>query len=370
MNDANKSSIQNEITARLVAEAEATIRRDMAEFERIALKYNIGVDTFVSILKNARPESSWNLADLKPLNPLPSQSSSSSLLPLDLKPPAPAFDGTFRGLMDVYRAHEKSPFHQIKYSVRLNYERSFKRLEREIGGDRIDDWSADTINKQHEVWKAGGKLAMAHDLITKLRLLTSFGSTVLNDDDCIRLNLILSNMRFPISKGSVLQRLTREQARAIRITAREHFGWDSIALATALQFELPKLRLMDIIGEWVPLLDTAEPGIVKGSEKWIRGLMWSDLNDSFILRRPPSRSGKPVEYSLRRSQMSMEEINRVPVERRKGPMIICEFSGIPWSPNEYRRKLRIVADKAGVPLLGYQPAKNDEELELDEDVEL
>ena len=30
-------------------------------------------------------------------------------------------------------------------------------------------------------------------------------------------------------------------------------------------------------------------------------------------------------------------------------MVICEFNNPPWSTNEFRRKWRIVADKAGVP---------------------
>jgi hypothetical protein len=360
MSDEAKLPAQNEIKARLVAEAEATITRDMAEFERIALKYNIGVNTFLAIIGK-----------------VPASSEPSILLAPELPPVAlenaltPAFDGTFRGLIKSYRTHPRSPIHLLKYSVRLNYERSFNRIESDIGEERVGACSAEMINKFYEVWKDGDKLAMAHELIGKLRLLSSFGSTVLNDDDCIRLGLILSNMRFPISRGGKLQRLTRENARAIRIAAREHFGWDSIALAAALQFEIPKLRIMDIIGEWVPLTDPAESDIKKGSEKWIRGLRWSDLNDSFILRRtlPSGRVGqsKEFEFSLRRSQMSMEEINRVPIERRKGPMIICEFSNIPWTAPEFRRKWKIVAEKAGVPTSRFQPTHSEEELEFDDE---
>ena len=42
---------------------------------------------------------------------------------------------------------------------------------------------------------------MGHSMIGKLRLLTSFGSVVLNDDACTRLSTILGNMRFPNSRG-------------------------------------------------------------------------------------------------------------------------------------------------------------------------
>lgn len=183
---------------------------------------------------------------------------------------------------------------------------------------------------------------MGHELIGKVRLLSSFGSTELNDDACVKLSTILGNMRFAIAKGDGQQRLTREQARALRITAREHFGWDSIALAIALRFEVPKLHQADVIGEWVPLSDPAKSEIMKGSEKWIRGLRRSDLDSDMVLHRTlPGRrrdQQKEVTFRLSRSQMTMEEINRIPAAKRNGAMIICEFSNLPWSANEFRRR--------------------------------
>jgi hypothetical protein len=47
--------------------------------------------------------------------------------------------------------------------------------------------------------------------------------------------------------------------------------------------------------------------------------------------------------------MVMEEINRVPLEKRVGPMIICEATNLPWAAMAFRRKWRLVADKVGVP---------------------
>ena len=73
---------------------------------------------------------------------------------------------------------------------------------------------------------------------------------------------------------------------------------------------------------------------------------------------------KEIEFRLSRSQMSMEEINRVPVEKRTGPMIICEFSNLPWSPNEFRRKWKIVAEKAGILTPHSQGGDGGGELEL------
>jgi len=355
MTDDAKTPLQEAIQrerARLLAEAEAEISRDMAEFERIALKYNIGVDTFLSIIKSTSQPNSEGAGAMAPA-------------------PKAAYDGTLEGLIDLYCMHDESPFRGVKYSVRQSYLRSFRRLKNDVGRQLVGDFSAEQIQKLHDtVWAAGGKKAMGHDIIAKLRLLSSFGSTVLNDEASIRLSTILGNMRFTVPKGDGQPRLTRDQARAIRIAAREHFGWDSIALAVALLFEVPKLRQADVLGEWVPLSDPAKSDVMnEKNEKWIRGLRWSDLDANMVLHHVKRGRGEPqkMEHRLGRSQMTMEEINRVPVAKRTGPMIICEFSGAPWSPNEFRRKFKIVAEKAGVSLRSQSTEdEGNSELEADE----
>jgi hypothetical protein len=262
------------------------------------------------------------------------------------------FDGTFTGLVRLYRSHPDSPYHGLKHKVRVGYDNTLGRIVNDVGFERVADWNAQRVKAVYDGnWAAGGKIAMGHSLIAKLRLLCTFGSTVLNDDGCTRLSAILGNLRFPVSKGSG-ERLTREQARAVRVTARG-LGWDSISLAQALQFELPKLRQADVIGEWVPLSEPGTSDIVRGEEKWLRGLRWSDIDENMVLRATltsgRANQQREVEFRLSRSQMIMEELNRVPQEKRKGPLVICEFTGLPWTGNEFRRKWRIVADKAGLP---------------------
>ncbi|MDA9408028.1 hypothetical protein [Bradyrhizobium sp. CCBAU 45384] len=357
MTDDAKTTFQEVIQrekARLVAEAEAEISRDMAEFERIALKYSISVDTFLSIIKAAPVPVSGAVAT----TPTAEQEASRS------------YDGTFKSLIDNYCSLDESSFHNVKHSVQQNYLRSFRRLKKDIGSERVAECSAQRIQSLYDsIWAADGKVAMGHDMIAKLRLLATFGSTVLNDDGCIRLSTILGNMRFAVAKGDGQPRFTRDQARALRIAAREHFGWDSIALAVALLFEVPKLKQVDVLGEWVPLSDPTKSDIIKGSEKWVRGLRWSDLDDDLVLHRVSPRSRreqqKEQQFRLSRSQMTMEEINRVPEAKRNGPMVICEFSGLPWSGNEFRRKLKIVAEKAGVSLRSKSDDGGDSELEAE-----
>jgi len=287
------------------------------------------------------------------------------------------FDGTFASLIYCYRHDPRSTYHQLKFKVRQGYDGPLNRLVEEVGDERVSDWNAPRIQHLYDSsWAAGGKLATGHGIIAKLRLLSTFGSVVLDDDDCTRLSAILSNMRFPVAKGRT-EVLTIDHARAIRAAAHTQFNWPSIAIAQAFQFELPKLKQVGVIGEWVPLSEPGESDIIKGNEKWLRGLRWSDIDEkSMTLRKmlTSGRQNKPKEhvFNLNRAAMVMEELNRIPPWARTGPIVVCEFSRLPWTGNEFRRKWRKVADKAGVP----QSVKNmdsarpeSEEMETDNDME-
>lgn len=264
-----------------------------------------------------------------------------------------AFDGTFSGLIAAYRTHKDSPYHKLKHSVRRNYDQAINRLGSEIGSEMVADWSAARIQEKHDTsWAADGKVSMGHSILAKLRLLLSFGSVVLNSDACTRLSTIMGNMRFP-PPPKRKEVLTYQHVRALRATAHTQFNWPSIALAQALKFEISKLRQVDIVGQWVPLSEPGPDDIKNDSEKWVGGLMWSDIDDNMVLhwKYRGGRNGEPepMKSDLKRLAMVMEEIHAVPPWKRTGPMIICEYSGKPWTNNEFRRKWRIVADAAGIP---------------------
>lgn len=306
----------------------------------------------------------------------PDQQPKSPEPPEQPREPRFSFDGTFGGLIDAYRSHDDSSYHKLKHTVRLNYDGSLNRLKRDIGTDRIIDWNPKRIQTLYdENWAAGDKIAMGHTMIGRLRLLTGFGSVTLNDDACTRLSAILANMRFPNSRGRS-DILTVDQARAIRATAHNQFNWSSIALAQAFLITLPMLRVVDIIGEWVPISEPGMSDIRKENEKWVRGLRWSDIDDNMVLRRVLTsgrkNQQKEVEFNLKKRGGIIEEINRVPPEKRVGPMIICEFSNLPWTTNEFRRKWRMVANKAGVPksVQFSDSARSEEESELGADTAL
>jgi hypothetical protein len=347
-----------------IEEEEARLRERL---EKLALFKRLAQELNIPLASGSTP------TPASPPSPVgsPVQTRAPSL-PWEIQP-ARNYDGTFGGLIDAYLSHEGSSYRQLKHTVQRNYERSFRRMKNEIGKVNVADFTAQHVQNIYENnWAAGGKIAMGHDMIAKLRLLCTFGSTVLNDDASSRLSAIMGNMRFRKSTSAGAQRLTIEHARAIKATAREHFGWNSIALAQAIQFHFPRLRQSDVIGEWVPLSDPAESDIIRGNEKWVRGLRWSEVDENMILRRKVTigREQKDMEFNLKRAALVAEEVNRVPLSLRVGPMIVCEFSKLPWSGNEYRRKWRKVADKAGVPkdVKNAELRKSGESTELDEGI--
>jgi hypothetical protein len=148
-------------------------------------------------------------------------------------------------------------------------------------------------------------------------------------------------------------------------------GRPSIALAQAFQFDL-KLRQKDVIGEWVPYGDRGDSNIVKDSEKWVRGLLWQEIDDKLILRKETTFG--LVVFDLHLAPMVMEELtsqyNFSPKafgERlfmpKTGPVIVSEYGSLPWKAIEFRRWWRKVADAAGVPheVKNSDSRKNDEQ---------
>jgi len=263
--------------------------------------------------------------------------------------PSQSFDGTLAGLVQCYRTDQRSPYFQLKHRVRNGYDGNLNKIVADFGHHTIEGLTAERIMGLYNQWAEGGKIAMGHALAAKLRLLSGFGATVLGDVRCIPFAHIMRTLRFPAAAGRQVA-MTAEYATALRGKAHE-IGWPSIALAQALQFEL-KLRQVDVIGEWIPLSDPTPSTIVWGNEKWVRGLRWTDVDDKLILRFTTVDKVKrkiPHEVDLTRLAMVLEELERLPAIPTSGPMIICEANDRPYSGNEFRRKWRLVANKAGLP---------------------
>lgn len=278
-----------------------------------------------------------------------------------------AYSGTIRSLAECYQTDQDSPYHTKRYRTRLNYDSMLKRIIADRGshpiaggfdpdGNPIDAIKARTLLRWHEEWSKRG-IPMAHGLMTMLRMLFGFGASFLEDDECERLCTIMSRMKFP-QGGHREVAITAEQATAVRAKAHE-MGHHAMALAQAFQFECT-LRQKDVIGEWVPVSEAGTSEILRGEDKWLRGLRWSEIDQNMILTHITSKRNKKVEINLRLAPMVLEELKLAfglnladELTRSKfpasGPIIIDEFTGLPYTNVRFRAKWREVARAAGIP---------------------
>lgn len=274
------------------------------------------------------------------------------------------FDGSLRSLINCYQTDPDSSYHKLRFGVRENTDRLLRRLAAERGDEDLGDINGRTILAWHKVWTDNGKkISMGAAFVGQIRTLFSFGASILESSECDRLCTLMSRQRFEGTRSRKVS-LSAEQADAVRYKARLHFGWPSLSLAQAFQFECT-LRQRDVIGEWVPLSEPGVSSVISNGKKWLRGITWQEIDENMILRHVTSKKQKETEVDLKLAPMVLEELRELlggqPVidEVTKkpnrhllpasGPIVICEINGWPWTAAEYRRKWRKVAKECGIP---------------------
>lgn len=264
---------------------------------------------------------------------------------------------TIRDLVQKYQTDRVSGYHKKRYAVRKNHDIALRRLVLEHGDHAIAEIKHRTLLVWHQDWSDNDrKISIAHSFMGHLRTLFGFGATILEDDQCERLCVVMHKMKFKMAEPRN-ERLTAQQVIAHRVKAHKRH-WDTMALAQALQFEL-MLRQKDCIGEWVPVSEPGISAVVGPKGKWLMGLRWEEIDENLILRHKTSKRGKDIECNLTLAPMVMEELAlhvQTPIAKltrdslpATGPLIICEVTGYPYTTAEFRRKWRIVADEAGIP---------------------
>jgi hypothetical protein len=183
-------------------------------------------------------------------------------------------------------------------------------------------------------------------MLSQISTMSSFGIVWLEEPECERISLVLSKLKTtpPDPRGVFLE---AHQAEAVRLVAHS-WGWHSIALAQAFQFDL-MLRQKDCLGEYLPLTEPGESDIRFRGQKWLRGIRWEEVDAGMVLTHITSKRKKPIEADLTLAPMIVEELAFIGGRKPTGPIIINEITGAPWSAAEFRRKWRLVANAAGVP---------------------
>lgn len=264
---------------------------------------------------------------------------------------------TLGWLITEYQTSKASALHKQRYHPRRATKNLLKRLDKAHGKVSLVEIRAATVQIWYNDWAAGGKIATAHSFMAKLRTLFGFGLLMLEDRECERLSVVMSKLKFeqPPPRESWL---TVAQVDAVRKAAREWFGWPSMALGQAFQFEL-MLRQKDVVGEWVPIAEPGVSSVTWHGEKWLRGITWQEIDERLILTHITSKKQKQIQINLRMAPMVMDELaimfRTTPAALTRemlptsGPIIVNEINALPWSDNEYRRKWRIVANHVDIP---------------------
>lgn len=264
--------------------------------------------------------------------------------------PKRRYDGTIKSLCALFQSDEDSPYRGMKWNSQKAIDQSLKIVSATVGARRVGALLGPDFKRWHRGWAepaAEGKPRRAwraKHCMDAVRQVIGYGVS-LGHKDCVQADAILSKLRFP-TPSARRSKMTLAHVDAIRTAAHEA-GLGSVALATVLQFEL-SLRQKDVIGEWAPAPD-AEGGIVHRGTRWANGLVWSDIDASLILRKTHTKTGVEVEHDLKLYPAVLDEIGRVPPERRVGPMIISEATGEPYKHRTFTQTWRRIANTAGVP---------------------
>lgn len=266
---------------------------------------------------------------------------------------APAFDGTFKSLLQLYQTDPDSPFNtSLKPAVVLTYTVYLKKLIAHIGARRIDLCDGRDAMKWFAEWRKGperDQLGAARMALAVLKSAISFG-IICRLPGCKALQDVLGELRFETLKPRSFAP-TAEQITAARHAAHAA-GAPLRALAYAILFETT-LRPGDVIGQWIPRHDPRLSAVHHRGEKWI-GLTWTAIDDKLILAKvKPAKTESTTEvevsFDLAVCPMVIEELALIPVEKRAGPLIIAEANGRPYSYDMWRRGWRADFAAAGLP---------------------
>ncbi len=265
------------------------------------------------------------------------------------------FNGTVASLVRAYRTDPDSPIHKIRHASRQNYIWFCNLIDKDHGAKKLADLGAREFDRWYADWCNNNTVSIAYAAMKIWRLVLRFGTRFeiektagLSTTECLRLRMILVDTEFD-NVAARTETLTRDHCLAVRSAAHAK-GLASIAMAQAFQFELT-LRQKDVVGEWVPLDEPMLSDVTYRGTKWIRGLRWEEIDANMILKHQMSkaRKAKILEFDLKLYPMIMEEIGRISVQKRAGPIVVSEITGRPWKQPGFRQQWRDIATAAGVP---------------------
>jgi hypothetical protein len=248
------------------------------------------------------------------------------------------YTGTLKSLVARYQADPESPYRDLRHTTQLTYYKHLRLLVRAKGDRRIDHLTGGDIRRWYkEIAQDGTRQSYAYLTVSILKAVIAYGASE-GYADCARLRESMSAARF-LNGPARTTRMTYAQVCSFRDAAHK-IGRASMALGVTLQFEC-SLRQRDVIGEWIK--DGTQHG------RWQNGLAWSHIGADGILRKKTSKTGASAEHRISDHPDLAAELDRVPLDRRVGPLVVDEKLGLPYTAARYRRWFRQIARTAGIP---------------------
>lgn len=262
------------------------------------------------------------------------------------------FDGTVASLVLHYQRDPASPYARLKWNTRRTYDQVLESIEKAFGARVLARLGLTDFRRWYDAARkpktpgAPERVRKAHGIISIVRRIVAYGVAA-ELPECQRLQTILRATEFeqPPQRRSKLTLAHVEAFIPVAIGA----GRVSLALGTAIQFETT-LRQRDVIGEWEPIEPgDAQSGIVLRGRRWVSGLTWADVSPDFELYKATTKTGAVAAHDLRLCPLVMKVMERIPADRRVGPLIVDETAGRPYAEHAYAREWRAVAELAGLP---------------------
>lgn len=262
--------------------------------------------------------------------------------------PAPRsiFDGTLASLVRLYESDPDSPYRDLRPVTQVTYSKQMKKLCGNVGGVYLDEINGADVRRWYKSIAAESSVSYAYLIVGIFKAVLSYGATLGKGYEvCAILRSQVAAARFK-NGAPRTQRLTYSQVAAFRNAAHAD-GRPSMALGVTLQAECT-LRQRDVIGMWLRDPDGAA-AIRNGQHVWRDGLTWSHLDPDGVLRKVTSKTGGLSETTIADFPDLVAELERTPRDRRVGPLVINETTGLPYTDAQYRHYFRRIARLAGIP---------------------
>lgn len=259
------------------------------------------------------------------------------------------YDGKLETLVRIYQAHEDSPYRELEPDTQRSYTKILRLVLARVPDTYVDELNGNDVKRWfRRMCDGGAAVGYAALQINILKAVVSFGVS-LGLEDCKRLRVEMREAKFKGGEERT-ERLTYDQVVAFRAEAHRR-GRPSAALWVTLQHEL-SLRRRDVIGKWVDdALGT--DGIRHGKRVWRDGLTWAAIDAAGVLRWTPSKTRKKkrkeVAHRIADYPDLVAELELIPAERRVGPIVISEETGLPYTSEQCRVLFRRIARAAGIP---------------------